>query len=274
MIHYRILKFYVRHGMKVEKVHNNISFKQGWWLEKYISFNTQKRNKAENDFKRDFYKLLNNAIYGKTMANVRNRLKIQFVRKYDYREIIKQQSELTFVGIHKSYEIHDSYTFKQNEVFTDKPIYLGFSVLQLSKLLMYETYDMLQPYFGKENLRCHYMDSVTRDTPINIKENENIKNLRNDENVDDEDWNVDKNIVTSWGYKEVVDCVNNQIWTSDGWQNVKKLVRHKTGKDYYRVRTKHGIVDVTEDHSLIGKDREIFKPCDLVAGEELSHNFK
>ena len=55
LIHYRMLKFYVRHGMIVEKVHNVISFKQSKWLEKYISFSTQKRNKAKNDFEKDFY---------------------------------------------------------------------------------------------------------------------------------------------------------------------------------------------------------------------------
>ena len=146
LIHYRMLKFYVRHGMLIDKIHNIISFKQNKWLEKYINFNTQKRSKAKNDFEKDFYKLLNNAFYGKTMENVRNRLKIKFIKKDDYREIIKQQSKLTFNGIHKSYENCDSYTFKQNEVLMDKPIYLGFSVLELSKLLMYETYyDKLQP---------------------------------------------------------------------------------------------------------------------------------
>ena len=60
---------------------------------------------------------------------------------------------MTFNGIHKSYENCDSYAFKQKEVLLEKPIYLGFSVLELSKFLMYETYyDKLQPYFGKENI--------------------------------------------------------------------------------------------------------------------------
>ena len=67
------------------------------------------------------------------MENVRNRLKIKFIKKDEYREIIKQQSKLTFNGFHKSYENCDSYTFKQNEVPMDKPIYLGFTVLELSK---------------------------------------------------------------------------------------------------------------------------------------------
>ena len=177
--------------MIVDKVHNIRSFKQSKWLEKYINFNTQKRNKAKNDFEKDFYKLLNNAFYGKTMENVQNRLKIKIFKKDDYREIIKEQSKLTFNGIHKAYENCDSYTFKQNEVLMDKPIYLGFSVLKLSKLLMYETYyDKLQPYFGQENIKLLYMDC---DSFVLSTETENI--INNLENLGDlfDFSNLDKN---------------------------------------------------------------------------------
>ena len=192
LIHYRMLKFYIRHGMVVDKVHNIISFKQSKWLEKYISFNTQKRNKAKNDFEKVFYKLLNNAFYGKTMENVRNRLKIKFIKKDDDKEIIKQQSKLIFNGIHKSYENCDSYTFKQNEVLMDKPLYLGFSVLELSKLLMYETYyDKLQPYFRQENIQLHYMDTDSFVLSVNTKDI--IKDLKNLEDIFDFS-KLDKNI--------------------------------------------------------------------------------
>ena len=112
------------------------------------------------------------------------------------------------------------------------------------------------------------MDSVTKDTPIILMVNEIIKVLRIDENIIEEDWYVDDNIVTSWGYKKFADCKGIQIWTSDGWKKIKKLVRHKTEKNIYRLRTKHGIVDVTEDHSLINKNRETIKPFDLEIGDE------
>ena len=72
LIHYRMLKFYVRNGMIVEKNLEIISFKQSKWLRKYINFNTQKRNQAVNDFEKDFYKILKNTFYVKTMENVRN----------------------------------------------------------------------------------------------------------------------------------------------------------------------------------------------------------
>ena len=160
LIHYRMLKFYVRHGMIVEKIHEIISFKQSKWLESYISFNTQKRNRAENNFEKDFFKLLVNAAFGKFLENVRNRLNLELIKKDNIKKIIKQQSKLTFNGIQKSYENYDTYTFKKNGIVMDKAIYVGFAILELSKLHMYETYyDTLQPYFGQENLQLHYIDT-------------------------------------------------------------------------------------------------------------------
>ena len=80
------------------------------------------------------------------------------IKKDDTDEIIKQQSKLTFNGVHKSFDNCDSYTVKQNEVLMDKPFYLGFSVLELSKVLLYEIYyDKLQPYFRQEHLHLHYV---------------------------------------------------------------------------------------------------------------------
>ena len=73
------------------------------------------------------------------MENVRIRIKAKFIKKDDTDEIIKQPFILIFNGIYRSLEIYDSYTFKQNEFLLDKPIYLGFSVFELSKLLMYKT---------------------------------------------------------------------------------------------------------------------------------------
>ena len=113
LIHYRMLKFYVRHGMIVEKNHEIISFKQSKWLECYISFNTQKRNKAKNEFETDFFKLLVNAAFGKFLENVRNRLGLELIKKCDIKKIINHQSKLTFNGIQKTYENYYSFTLKK-----------------------------------------------------------------------------------------------------------------------------------------------------------------
>ena len=191
LIHYRMLKFYVRHGMIVVKIHEIISFKQSRWLECYISFNTQKRNKSKNDFEKDFFKLLNNAAFGKFLENVRNRLGLELIKKGDIKKIVKQQSKLTFNGIQKSYENYDSYTFNKNEVVMDKAIYVGFTILELSKLHMYETYyDTLQPYFGQENLQLHYLD--TDGMILSMKTKDIIKDLKKLENIFDFS-NLDEN---------------------------------------------------------------------------------
>ena len=79
-------------------------------MEEHINFTTQKRNKAKNDFEKVFDKLLNNALYGKTMENVRSSLKKKFIEKVEYKKMITQQSKLTFDGIHISYENCDSYS--------------------------------------------------------------------------------------------------------------------------------------------------------------------
>ena len=107
------MKFYIRHGMIVDKNHETFLFKQSWWLAKYINFMTQKRNRAKNEFKKDFYKLLNIAFYGKTRKNVKYRLRLEFFKKYEYEKVIKQQSKLTFAGNHKSYQNCDCYLFKK-----------------------------------------------------------------------------------------------------------------------------------------------------------------
>ena len=91
LILYRMLKFHVRHGMVVEKIHEIISFKQSEWLESYISFNTQERNKAKKDFEKDFFKLLVNAAFGNFLENVRNRLDLDLIKKDNIKKIINQQ---------------------------------------------------------------------------------------------------------------------------------------------------------------------------------------
>ena len=126
------------------------------------------------------------------MKNVRNRLRLEFFKKDYYQEIKKQQSKLTFNGIHKSYGNYESYIFTKNEVELDEPIYLGFAVLELSKLHIYETYyDILQPYFGEKNLHLHYMD--TDSFILSVNTNDFIRDLKHLDDMFDF-TNIDKNI--------------------------------------------------------------------------------
>ena len=95
---------YVGNGMIVNKIHEILSFKHSKWLEKFISFNTQKSKKAKNDFEKDSYILLNNAFYGKTMKIVRHRLSLEFIKNYEYNKITKQQSKISFNGVHEPHQ--------------------------------------------------------------------------------------------------------------------------------------------------------------------------
>ena len=116
---------------------------------------------------------------------------LELIKKDNIKEIINQQSKLTFNDIQKSYENYYSYTFKKNEVVMDKAIYVGFAILELSKFHMYETYyDTLQPYSGQENLQLHYIET---DAMILSMRTENIiKDLKNLEDIFDFS-NLDKN---------------------------------------------------------------------------------
>ena len=110
------------------------------------------------------------------MEDVRNRIKVEFVENTNERKILRFQSRLDFDGIHKSYQDYDTYTFRSNVVKMEKPIYLAFTILELSKLLMYETYyDKLQKYFGIDGIQIHYQD--TDAFVMSIKTKDNVSDL-------------------------------------------------------------------------------------------------
>ena len=118
-------------------------------------------------------------------------MRLDFNRKDESEKIIKHQSKLTSNGNPKLYGICDSYIIRQNEVLMDKPIYFCFAILELSKLHMYETcYDKLQPYFGKENMQIHCIDTGVFVPSVNTKDI--IKDLKNLEGIFDFD-NIDEN---------------------------------------------------------------------------------
>ena len=160
IVYYRNLKFYVRKCMIFDKVHRIVSFDQTPWLHKYIDYNTNKRAQADSNFKKDYHKNLICSFFGKTMEDVRTRIKNEIVKNTDEKKFLRYQSRLDFDGIHKSYQDYDSYTIKSNVIKMEKPIYLGFVFLELSKIIMFETYyDKLLKYLGQDGIQIHYQDT-------------------------------------------------------------------------------------------------------------------
>src|SRR3569832_1522124 len=78
-VNYRLLKLYLQLGLKIKTIHKVLQYSQDNFMEPYIMKNTNERQNAKNDFEKDFYKLMNNSVYGKTMENVRNRINFKLV---------------------------------------------------------------------------------------------------------------------------------------------------------------------------------------------------
>ena len=105
------------------------------------------------------YKLRNNAFFGKTLENVRDRVNLEFNDHSRIQQIIKRQSKLSFKGIVDWYSVFSVYKFDKEKTVFDKPMYSGFTVLELSKLLIYEFYyNTLQPH-RQNKVQFHYMDT-------------------------------------------------------------------------------------------------------------------
>ena len=136
VVHINILKQALNHGLKLKKVHRVIEFNQEAWLKKYIDMNTELRKKASNDFEKDFCKPINNALFGKTMENVRKHRDIKLV-KTDYKrnKLVSEPNYHTMKLISENLSITE---MEKVKVKMNKPIYLGLSILEISKIIMYE----------------------------------------------------------------------------------------------------------------------------------------
>ena len=97
VVHYTNLKQYLKKGLKLEKIHKVLEFDQSDWLKVYIDFNTTIRTKATSDFEKDFFKLMNNSVFGKTMENIRNRVDIKLCS--DEEKVEKLIAKPTFESV-------------------------------------------------------------------------------------------------------------------------------------------------------------------------------
>ena len=134
-------------------VHSVIEFRQEEWLKLYIDMNTELRKNAKNDFEKDFFKLMNNSVFGKTMENVRNHRDIKLVTTDKRRSILASEPNYHSTKyISKDLLIME---MKKVEVKMNKPIYLGQAILDISKTLMYEFwYDYIKPKYVDKARLC------------------------------------------------------------------------------------------------------------------------
>ena len=157
VIHIRPLEQALKHGLVLEHINRAIEFKQLAWMKEYIDFNTKLRTAAANDFEKDFYKLMNNVVFGKTMENIRKHRNIKLVtnREAYLKAVMKPNFKSgTLFGANLM-----GCEMGKIKVVMNKPVYLGQAILDLSKIAMYKFhYDYMKQKYP-EGLTLCYMDT-------------------------------------------------------------------------------------------------------------------
>ena len=158
IIHIRALDQALKHVLVLECIHRVIEFKQLAWMKEYIDFNTKLRTAATNDFEKDFYKLMNNVVFGKTMENIREHRNIKLVTNREaYLKVVMKPNFKS--GVRFSSNLIGFEMGKIKVVVMNKLVYLG-KAIYLSKIVMYEFhYDYMKRKYNDDKLTLCYMDT-------------------------------------------------------------------------------------------------------------------
>ena len=135
-LHYRNLKLYLELGLHLVKIHRAIRFKQRNWMAPYVRFNIAQRQKATSSFESTLFKLFNNAIFGKTVENLKKRRVVKLVT--DAQAFENLSSKPTFRNYQIIHKNLAGMHMTKPIIVLDRPIYVGFSILDLAKLKMYD----------------------------------------------------------------------------------------------------------------------------------------
>ena len=176
VIHIQALNQALQHGLRLDRIHRAIEFDQSPWLKTYIDFNTQLRMAATNDFEKDFFKLMNNLVFGKTMENIKKHRNIKLVTTEErYLHTVMKPNFKCGVLFGENLMGCEMGKIK---VVMNKLVYLGQAILDLSKIIMYEFhYDYMVPKYG-DRLKLYYMD--TDSLVYDIKTEDFYEDIAND----------------------------------------------------------------------------------------------
>ena len=148
VLHHKNLKLYQELGLKLKKIHRGIKFREEPWMKSYIELNTDLRTKGKNDFEKDFFKLMNNSVFSKTMENIRNRVDVRVVNHQNKAKKLISKPNLkhwtrfdeNLIAVH----------LKRTKLVFNKPVYCGMAILDISKTLIYDFhYGYILPKYGK-----------------------------------------------------------------------------------------------------------------------------
>ena len=233
VLHYRALQLYVSLGMVVKRIHRVLKFKQSDWLKSFVMFNTAKRMNAANEFEKSFFKLIINSVFGKTMENVRKRINVKLIN--NEKKYLKAVSRPSFV----SQKILDKNLVAVHKIkpvlLLNKPIYVGFSILELSKMIMY---DWHYNYFVKK-FDCSLLFTDTDSLVYEIKGNDSVY---------DEVFR-DKELFDFSGYDRgstYYDCANKKV--------IGKMKDEMSGKiiaEFVGLRSKIYSIVTVDDEKLV-----------------------
>jgi len=149
VVHYENLKLYERLGLKITKIHRGVKFEESAWLKEYIDLDIKLRTEAKNNFEKDFFKLMNNCVFGKTIENIENRADIKLVEDKEKARTLAAKPNYDHCTIFDQHLVAIHMTKTKN--YYNKPVYLGMCVLDLSTSLTYDFhYNYIKPKYGSE----------------------------------------------------------------------------------------------------------------------------
>lgn len=213
IVNYRYLKLALSLGYKLNKVNKVLEYTQSNFLKEYIMKNTELRTLAKNDFEKDFYKLMNNSVYGKTMENVRNRIDFRLITNEAQALRVKNMKRFvpfdeTLVGVH----------VQKTKVILNKPIYLGQNILDDSKVLMSDFhYNFMYKHIDIKNIDLLFTD--TDSLCYHIRDFDIFELMKNNKSYFDLS-NYDKN-------HELYDKTNNKVigkFKNESPEQIKEFV--------------------------------------------------